>query len=380
MFMPFFNDRRGPAFNNNVSSSAADFVGGNDSNLTSKIYEALESADGLREKYESISRRVLGKVVRTISVANGVLPGYTLGSGQKVPITRMGDGMRSAADVLAEIARGGEYIFLMEEPESDLHPAALRALLTVIAEHAENSQFLISTHSDLVVRFFGGDPKAAVYEVFQDTSPDVPITHILGPLDTLGRRDALERMGFQWELPPGWIILEESSAERVIRDIIIPNFVPQLAQFTTLASGGFTKTESLVDELSRTILSLHKTEKQDRVWVLIDGGKDERTVIEKLQAKYKTWNPQHFSQFSAHNFEEFYPPRFSSEVDDVLAVDNSLDRSRRKGKLAETVVEWALANPSVASKELADSAGNVIEALEAIARQANEADSLDTPS
>ena len=45
------------------------------------------------------------------------------------------------------------------------------------------------------------------------------------------RRNALERLGYDlsdYDLWKAWLILEESSAERLIREYLIPWFIPEL--------------------------------------------------------------------------------------------------------------------------------------------------------
>ena len=64
--------------------------------------------------------------------------------------------------MLAEITLAKNKLFLIEEPENDLHPKALKALLELILESSASNQFVISTHSNTLIgpskNFWVGDP------------------------------------------------------------------------------------------------------------------------------------------------------------------------------------------------------------------------------
>src|SRR5206468_1389449 len=56
------------------------------------------------------------------------------------------------------------------------------------------------------------------------------------------RRAVLEELGYElidWDLWEGWLFLEESSAERIIREYLIPWFVSELGgRVRTISAGG----------------------------------------------------------------------------------------------------------------------------------------------
>jgi hypothetical protein len=67
--------------------------------------------------------------------------------------------------------------------------------------------------------------------------------------DPAARVAALSDLGYElydFNLFDGWLILEESSAERIIRDYLIPWFVPRLTRVRTIAAGGASKGASHV--------------------------------------------------------------------------------------------------------------------------------------
>ena len=74
----------------------------------------------------------------------------------------------------------------------------------------------------------------------------VPRSHIREVDATPAARiEVLRRLGYElsdFELWDGWLILEESSAEVIVR-YLIPWFVPRLARIRTVAAGGTSKVE-----------------------------------------------------------------------------------------------------------------------------------------
>jgi predicted ATP-dependent endonuclease of OLD family len=53
-------------------------------------------------------------------------------------------------------------LFLVEELENDIHPEGLKAILDVIVEKSSSSQFIVSTHSNIVTKYLGSAPGAKV--------------------------------------------------------------------------------------------------------------------------------------------------------------------------------------------------------------------------
>ncbi|MCH8024248.1 MAG: hypothetical protein IIB43_06015, partial [Candidatus Marinimicrobia bacterium] len=115
---------------------------------------------------------------------------------------------------------------------NDIHPKALKGLLSLIAEKYETNQFIVTTHSHIVTKYLGSNPNSKVFEVkvsFENRIPSSEIEEVAS--DVEARRSLLESLGYElidvdmWE---SWLILEESSAEKIIREYLIPWFVPKL--------------------------------------------------------------------------------------------------------------------------------------------------------
>lgn len=72
---------------------------------------------------------------------------------------------------LMESRFGGNGIYILDEPEAALSPNRLRRLMVLMDELVKkNSQFIISTHSPILMSF----PGAEIYELTEDAITSVP--------------------------------------------------------------------------------------------------------------------------------------------------------------------------------------------------------------
>jgi putative ATP-dependent endonuclease of the OLD family len=83
-------------------------------------------------------------------------PELIIDDGSATPLEAKGDGIKSLAAIslLRASQTGGEtsnLVVAIEEPESHLHPGAIRELATVIQEMSRIHQVIITTHSPLLV-------------------------------------------------------------------------------------------------------------------------------------------------------------------------------------------------------------------------------------
>jgi len=82
-------------------------------------------------------------------------------------------GIKNVLGILAALMTSGQHGLLMfEEPESHLHPEAIRNLISVFRQHARNKQILLTTHSATAILNFNIDN---VYLVGRDGNNDTEI-------------------------------------------------------------------------------------------------------------------------------------------------------------------------------------------------------------
>jgi hypothetical protein len=164
------------------------------------------------------------------------------------------------------------------------------------------------------------------------------------PATPAARLAILKDLGYtfsDFDLWDGWLILEESSAERIIRDYLIPYFVPKLTRIRTLAAGGNRDVEPTVADFYRLVRYTHlEVAYQNRAWVLIDGDVEGEKIIERLRERYSSWDASRFATFDESSFERYYPSAFSAKIDEALGVSDHAERREAKRKLLEEVRAW----------------------------------------
>ncbi|WP_414517965.1 hypothetical protein, partial [Nostoc sp. PCC 9305] len=233
----------------------------------------------------------------------------------------------------------------------------------------------LSLHSLVFPRrstYLGSEELSKIFKVnmeFLDKIPTSSITEIDNSPES--RREILEDLGyelFDFDIWDTWLILEESSAEVIIREFIIPNFVPGLKErLKTCSSDGVEKVPDRFFALHSLCLFFHLQKAfNQKIWVLVDAGEEETRIIDDLKNKYKSWNEDSFCQFKQHDFEKYYPEKFQAEVDKILKIPNKKDKRKAKKTLLDHVKNWYTENPDIAKEAFTKSADEVIEILKNI--------------
>jgi len=362
--VPVLARRRAERYDDLVSAQDGKLVQVSDRGLTSRIL-ALTSADQPEAKaYRELLTHLFGFSIATFLVDNGQQPGIAVSSSEGLLLEKMGDGVSGALRIVTELADSVGKLFLIEELENDLHPDALRALLEFIVESIPANQFIVSTHSDFVLRHLGSVEGAMVYETSTTTTDLIPTTAIEPVESRESRLRVLADLGYDPELPAGWLLFEESTAERVCHQVLIPHFAPGLARAQTVSGRGAPKVAALFEDLYRVVLFARLSERYRRkAWVLVDNDPAGTQVVEKLRNSFKDWPADNFGQFDKASFEEYYPSRFD---EDRARLSPDLDWRRAqeiKGKMAEDLCQWAKSDPQEALPELEQSAAGAISQL-----------------
>jgi hypothetical protein len=369
--IPLLSGRKPIAFQESVNAGNRTNVGNDLSQLASRMSGWVESGTPTAQAYRNACESILGFIVTTVPTDNGQVPGIFISDDVQLPITALGDGVTHLAGFLIELATASGKLFLIEEPENDLHPTALRQILELIRLSAEQNQFAITTHSNIVLRELGSLEECRVFHV-KSVSKIPPLsTCTLVGSDPSARLEILADLGYEardLEFFDGWLILEESSAERVIRDVLIPHFVPGLTgRMGTVAAGGNTRVRPTFDDFYRLFLYAHlQPQYKDRAWVIVDGDTDGEEIVGELRRDYATWDSSSFRTWTRPHFEAYYPQHFSDRVAEVLSLPHDERRSAKRQLLLD-VLRWTAQNRDAAKEEWETSASDVIAVLQEIA-------------
>jgi hypothetical protein len=239
-----------------------------------------------------------------------------LKDGTLLTVDTMGEGTLNVLTLLSHLCVARGHLFLIEEPENDIHPKALKALLEFIIFKSQENQFLISTHSNIVLKILGGAPGAHVYSLAVHLSdPDQVPTSTCNLIDGApeNRLRLLEDLGYEPSdlyMYNAYLILEESTAERLIRDFIVPYMFPKLqGRLRTISARGVSKVTPCFLDFHRLFVYLHTSPQyHNRAWVAVDAGTDGEKVVSGLKDNFKDWDPSRFRCFSQRCFEAYTTP------------------------------------------------------------------------
>jgi hypothetical protein len=340
-------------------------------NLAAKLSRLANPQFHAYKQYTNACEAILGFVVTVIPSAHGQRPGVYLPNDPTLPIDQMGEGVPNIVALLCSLAVSKKKLFLIEEPENDLHPVALKALLDLVIASSEHNQFVISTHSNIVVSHLCSQANSHLLQVTSECGVLPTLATITPvPQTPAARIKVLHELGYafsDYHLWDGWLILEESSAERIIRNYLIPWFAPRLRRVRTMAASGVDDVEPVFADFHRLSLYTHlQPAYAGRTWVRVDGDDAGRKVIEGLRKRFSSFGADAFACWSKEQFEHFYPSTFSTAVTEALKLVDRQDRRNAKRELLDKVVEWIDADQDRAQQAFAESAKPVIEHLQAI--------------
>ena len=350
--------------------------------LTEKIQPYTQSTHPLHEQFDKLCRGLIGSPMGIIEGANGHLPGIYTSQNGSIPLSQMGDGVPHIVGLIVHLLKAEKRLFVIEELENGINPEPLKLLLEEIKRSAKErqNQFLISTHSNIVLQSLASEEDCKIIEVTQaQIRPgDIPESSCvqIEKGDVEARRRVLMNLGYSLadsDMFDGWLILEEASAETVIRKFLIPQFAPKLINVLgIIATRGYIQVENQFVALAQNFLYLHLTPAyKKRIWVIIDAGERESQVIERLRHDFKSWPPEHFDQFSEHDFEKYYPSCFQDEAEKILKLPVNNEEAKKKKQEAKNelrieVMKWIDEDISRAKQGFESSAQEVIGKLKNI--------------
>lgn len=383
LFYPFLSKRKVYGIDENITEDRTKRVHDNFQNLNAKIDEISNPNSPAYPEYSKACSDILGFTVSCFSSANGKKGGLMVNWTDNISLEAMGEGVTNIAGLITDLFYANKgNIFLIEEMENDIHPAALKKLLELIIQKSEKHQFFISTHSNIVTKYLGSLPDSKVFHVqmeLQDKLPTSTITELSNTPED--RIRVLEELGYElydFDLYKAYLILEESSAERIIKDFLIPEFVPSLKyELRTIAAQGITDVEPKVQDFMRLFVFIHTADLyKNKAWVAVDNGEEGQKVIRSLKEKFNKekngWNEEHFLCFEKNDFERYYPAIFQNEANSALKISDKKKKQTAKEVLLKKVITWIDEDKKRAKKEFQESAKEVIHILKTIEAKLNE--------
>ncbi len=374
---PFFAKRKTNYYARNMGTKEAFHVSEDLGNITSKIQKISNPS-------HPKSRQFLTQVKDILGFNIGVIPhgenqsntGIFVNDSTVIPVDSMGEGVVNILGLIVMLLTEDRKLYLIEELENDIHPQALKKLLNLILEKSANNQFVISTHSNIVVKYLGIGP-SKIFQIkwtpYEKEEEDRLPTSLVRELenDPLIKMKLLEDLGydiFDFELYKSYLILEESSAEKIIRDFLIPEFFPALQnKIKTIAASGADDLAPRFHDFLRLFVFIHQNPIYfSRAWVFADGDAAGLSNIGSLKNTFSNWPEEHFINFSKKYFEEFYPIQFHEEFALINSISDKRKRQQKKIEFTGKIISWINEDRNLAKKDFAISAKEVIDYLKVI--------------
>lgn len=368
---PHLSNRKTSLYNEQINLAYSNTVSGKLDNLYPKI-DRISNPEFMpaHQLYKDSCNDILGFMLSAIPSANGKKGGYIIKNQIEIPIDAMGEGVYNLVGLIADIAVAENKLFLIEEPENDLHPQALKKLLDLIIQKSESNQFVITTHSNIVVKHLGKIDSTNIFKVSQKFIEKIPTSACELVKEPEKRREVLEELGyeiFDYDMWECWIFFEESSAERIVRDFIIPEFFPNLLHKVRTYSARTTyEIEKKFEHFNDLFVFLHLTPVyKNKAWVILDNGENEKSIIDKMKNIYTKsgWDENCFIQFSEHDFESYYPECFQAKVKSIKETTEKQEKRKLKNNLLIEVLKWIDEDRLRAKKKFEVSAKDVIKVI-----------------
>jgi predicted ATPase len=372
--VPFVARRKAAQFAEGITLSASNQISGTFANLYARIDLVAASGHPSNAEFQRAVKDIVGLDITTRPSTNGKEAGFYFDNDRFVTLQSMGDGVSEMVALIVEMCLEEGKVFIIEEPETNLHPKGLKALLSMVRQSSEHNQFIIATHSNVVVRELATDDSTKVFQVSKTAEErNAPSTVREVPRTPVAHMDLLRELGYEFadfDLHDGWLFLEESSAESVIRSILIPLFVPEVrGRLRTFSAGGVTNVEPSVAEFMRLITFVHlQPVYRGRLWVRVDGDEKGEEAIARLLQTFDHLDSQTAAAFKERDFERCYPARFAERAEAALALSGKAKRDA-KASLLNDVLNWSNDNEADARDEWAQSASEQVELLKQIGQK-----------
>jgi hypothetical protein len=367
----YLSKRKVTVFDEVVNRDRTNTVSNTLQYLVSKVDRLANPDHPKSQEYSDLCKSVLGFRISSIASARGHQAGILVSGDNYIPIEDMGEGVSSLLGLITDLCVADGNLFLIEEPENDIHPEGLKTILQVIAEKSSTNQFIISTHSNIVMKYLGSEPHSKIFNVELQYQPGIVPTSAIHATGTAPeeRMLVLRQLGYEYydfDLWEGWLILEESSAEIIVRDYLVPWFAPKLSRVRTISADGTGNMEAVFDDFYRLFLFTHlQPQYKGRTWVIADGEESGVEVVQRLAAKYTSWSTDHFRTWAERDFEHYYPVRFASDINAALSKSGEAKRAAKKSLLS-AVKLFCNEHAEEAKTDFQESASEVISFLQEI--------------
>ncbi|MFG1607180.1 ATP-dependent endonuclease [Actinoplanes sp. NPDC049265] len=368
---PIFSARLPTSYQQQTNSTIGRAVHASDNNIVARVRRlaGLDVPEAIR--FRSMCKDILGLNFDVVDTPESSVQqlGVAIDLDRYIPVEAMGAGIATTLSLLVTLSVAKGRVILIEEPENDLHPAALKKLLEEVKRSSQDNQFVITTHSSVVLTRLGAVADTTVLHVTRGESFP-PKSEVRVVASSEERLEVLSDLGYELPdlaLQEGWMIFEESSAERLIRQYLSKWFAPGLLRLTFIGARGDSRVKPLMLSYREMLLFSHLSEVyRGRAWVFLDAGPVGSNIVQDLRKTFKDWPADHFQQWDEREFERYYPEDFADAVERALSEQDKKLKKELKEALLKQVLHWIEEDEDRAREAFQSSAAEVIAKLRAV--------------
>ncbi len=370
--VPFLSKRKVFKFEHTVNSGVASGINGTYSNLYSRVDTLVTAGHPDHNAFVAAVKDVIGLPVTTRASSEGKEAGFYPDRESFIDIMNMGDGVSDLLAFIAELCSERNKIFVIEEPETSIHPEALRKLMGLVRKAAAYNQFFIATHSNIVLRELCSQATGKIFHVSKESEqPESASVVEAINKDPQSLMDVLADLGYSFadlNMFEAWLFLEESSAEQIIRDLLVPWYAPSMfGKLRTYSAKGASKLSPRFEEFQSLVVFVHLQKiYEGRVFVRADGDDIGQKTIAKIRETFPLMDEHEVATFKEPHFENYYPAQFKEKIEAIFKLEDKQLRKVQKTELLLDVVQWSKQNAAEAKVQWTASAKEVIDLLRSI--------------
>ncbi len=162
---PYLSKRKVSNYREDITEAIVNSISGDLSNLYAKVDRVSNPELPAYKYYVEACKKTLGCTITSLPSSGGKKACYVIDNFTNITIDNMGEGVASILGLLVDLCVAENKLFVIEEPENDIHPKALKGLMDLIIQKSENNQFIITTHSNIVVRYLGSEAATKIFSV-----------------------------------------------------------------------------------------------------------------------------------------------------------------------------------------------------------------------
>lgn len=303
-----------------------------------KVYLQKQFPDGASVEF-NIDNPVFEDLLKNFST--------TIDDGVVTNIEEKGDGMQRAlmlsiiqayADYRRDNDISRKFIFLIDEAELHLHPAAQRALKNALHDISANGeQVLINTHSSVLI---SDNDDTRIFQVIKQNYCITNITLVDEKDKPYIVYELLGGSPSDILLPKNFLIVEGSSECRFLQTIVKRFYADDLSDIFILAAEGDIKQQKRsMDAINKVFLPLRSIYGGKTVILCDLPNSQQQADFNNFISSYGLIETEDYFVLTTNSLEEFYPSGWTKAEDEVKTMQQQREKVSYANKVAHEISE-----------------------------------------